>query len=43
LWFAEYTDMVSEAYPAMQDIRRLKRLLEDIQDLNRSLRDEGLV
>jgi glycogenin glucosyltransferase len=43
LWFREYVEMVSEGYPAMQTVRRLKRLLENIRHLNRLLRNEGLV
>jgi alpha-N-acetylglucosamine transferase len=37
LWFREYTSMVAEAYPSLQKVKRLKRLLQDIQELNRSL------
>jgi glycogenin glucosyltransferase len=42
-WFAAYTEMVSEAYPDLCQIRRLERLRDSIQELNRSLRDEGLL
>ena len=42
-WFGEYTEMVCRAYPDLLKFRRLRRLLENIQGLNRSLRDEGLV
>jgi glycogenin glucosyltransferase len=42
-WFREYTEMVSTAYPDLLKFRRLARLLKNIQELNRSLRDEGLV
>jgi hypothetical protein len=42
-WFAVYTEMVGEAYPSLQKVRRLKRLLDDVGELNRSLRDDGMV
>jgi glycogenin glucosyltransferase len=42
-WFATYTEMVSEAYPDLCKVRRLRRLRDGIQALNRSLRDEELV
>jgi glycogenin glucosyltransferase len=41
-WFREYTSMVSEAYPALLKVRRLKRLLDDMRGLNKSLRDDRL-
>ncbi len=43
LWFREYTAMVGHDYPALQKFKRLKQLLDDIETLNRSLRDDGLV
>jgi glycogenin glucosyltransferase len=42
-WFEAYLKMVGEAYPALHKVRRLRRLLENIQELNRWLRAEGLV
>jgi hypothetical protein len=35
--------MVRDAYPDLQSVRRLRRLLNQIGDLNRSLRDQGLL
>ena len=43
LWFHTYSEMVGSAYPALQKVRRLKRLLGQIRDLDRSLRNQGLV
>lgn len=40
LWFREYTTMVTEAYPPLQKIKRLRKLLQDIEELNRSWRDD---
>jgi glycogenin glucosyltransferase len=43
LWFRTYSEMAGSAYPALQTVRRLKRLLGQIGDLNRSLREQGLI
>jgi glycogenin glucosyltransferase len=43
VWFAEYTEMVSEVHPDLRKVRRLQRLLDDIHELNRHLGDEGLL
>ncbi|MBN1935839.1 MAG: hypothetical protein JW934_14310 [Anaerolineae bacterium] len=43
LWFRQYTAMVGRDYPSLQKLKRLKRLLEDIEALNRSLHNDGLV
>lgn len=43
LWFRQYTAMVGRDYPALQRLKRLGQLLQDIETLNRSLRDDGLV
>jgi glycogenin glucosyltransferase len=43
LWFRTYAEMVGDAYPALQRVRRLRRLLDQIGDLNLALRDQGLV
>ena len=42
-WFTAYLEMVSEVYPGLCKVRRLQRLRDAILELNRSLRDEGLV
>jgi glycogenin glucosyltransferase len=41
LWFRTYSELVEEAYPALQRVRRLRRLLTAIGELNRSLAKEG--
>ena len=43
LWFRIYSEMVGDAHPALQKVRRLKRLLGQIDDLVRSLREDGQV
>lgn len=43
LWFRTYSEMVRDIYPALQRVRRLRRLLGQIDELNRSLRDGGWV
>jgi alpha-N-acetylglucosamine transferase len=38
LWFREYTRMVTETYPELGQIKRLATLLNNIRELNESLR-----
>ena len=35
LWFQEYTEMVTRAYPRLRKVRRLERLLQGIQELGK--------
>jgi glycogenin glucosyltransferase len=43
LWFRTFSEMVGNAYPGLQRVRRLKRLLGQIGGLNESLREQGLI
>jgi glycogenin glucosyltransferase len=41
-WFGTYSRMMRD-HPALRRVRRLQRLLDSIRDLNRTLREQGLI